>query len=243
MPRLLDKVVATSMATLRGEVCSIFLIERERDNDVVVMHAGSGFAKRLVNEAKYALGEGLTGHVALHMRGYNFGSRAELEHLEEGGRRIWEGKHDRRQWESGQSEFRNAIVLPLVIRDRCLGVIKVENKHPAAGERFSEHDELSLKTIAYVVALAIENARFHERSEMQLKAIAGKAAHRIHNQATNYDGIDLLISQEIGRAVPDKIQLDALLLRLRNTTQNLKRMTNEIKSYGRPLTLNRSDTI
>jgi signal transduction protein with GAF and PtsI domain len=242
MQRLLDKVVATSMETLGAEVCSIFLIEREAEKETVVMRAGSGFAKRVVAKAKYDLGEGLTGHVAATMKSYNFRSRGELEGLEENGKRIWRGKHDRGQWESEKSEFRNGIVLPLAIRDRCLGVIKVENKLPADGEPFSEHDELYLKTIANVVALAIENARLHEKSEKQLKAIAGKAAHRIHNQATNYAHIELVLKHEIKSPAPDAAQLSAILRRLEDTTINLRRMTNEIKSYGKPLQLSRTPT-
>jgi signal transduction protein with GAF and PtsI domain len=173
MPGLLNQVVTTSMTALRAEVCSIFLIEREGDKDIVVMRAGSGFAKRVVDKAKYELGEGLTGHVALQRKNYNFRSREELEHLQENGKRIWKGKHDKGQWESEKSEFRNGIVLPLLIRKRCLGVIKVENKVPADGGPFSEHDELYLKTIANVVALAIENAKLHKRTDDVMSSITG----------------------------------------------------------------------
>ena len=238
MQLLLDQVVTTSMETLWAEVCSIFLVEREGDRESVVMRAGSGFAKRVVNKAKYELGEGLTGHVVQNMKGYNFGSRDELENLKENGKLIWEGKHDKRQWESGQSEFRNGIVLPLIIRGRCLGVIKVENKHPAAGERFCELDQLYLTTIANVVALAIENAKLHERTEVQLKAIAGKAAHRICNQTTDYDGIEKYLEAEIIGGVPNLNQLGVILDRLRASTRNLKRTTDEFKNYGKPIHLN-----
>jgi len=240
MQRVLDRVVSTSMATLRAEVCSIFLIEREGDKEVVIMRAGSGFAEPVVNKAKYSLGEGLTGHVAQKLKGYLIGSRGELKELKEGTKRIWQGKYDQAQWGSGQSEFRNGIVLPLIIRNRCLGVIKVENKVPF-GERFSEHDQLYLKTIANVVALAIESARFHERSEKQLKVVAAKAAHRINNQAANYDGIELFLDKEIkeGR---NRERLEGILDRLRSATLNLKRMTTQITHYSKPLVLDRKPT-
>ena len=52
MDKLLDQVVSTAMETLHAEVCSIFLLEMEKDKEILVMRAGSGFAKPLVGKAK-----------------------------------------------------------------------------------------------------------------------------------------------------------------------------------------------
>ena len=106
------------------------------------------------------------------------------------------------------------------------------------GNRFSDEDYVYFETIANVVALAIENAKLHKQIENQLKTIAGKAAHRIHNQATNYDGIELALEAEIEEeACSEPYKLKVILERLRTTTQNLKRMTDEFKNYGKPLQL------
>jgi signal transduction histidine kinase len=242
MARLLDQVVSTSMETLHAEVCSIFLVEWEKDNPVVIMRAGSGFAKPLVGKAKYELGEGFTGYIAKHKKGFNIHSREELETLSVDERPIWQGKHDPSQWPSGRSEFRNCIALPLLIKDECLGVIKVENKQPTSGEYFTEDESSYFEIIANVVALAIENAKLHQQTENQLKAIAGKAAHRIHNQAANYDGIEFALEEEFGRPVPDRARLQQVVKRLQETTRSLKRMTEEFKNYGKPLKLMRSET-
>ncbi len=242
MSRLLDEVVNTSMATLHAEVCSIFLIEREQDHPVVIMRAGSGFAKPLVGRAKYELGEGFTGYIAKNKRGFNIHSREELENLSIDGQHIWQGKHDPQQWPSGRSEFRNCIALPLVIKGECLGVIKVENKQPTVGAFFTEDESSYFEIIANVVALAIENARLHQQTENQLKAIAGKAAHRIHNQAANYDGIEYALDEEFRKPVPDRAQLQIVVRRLQETTRSLKRMTEEFKNYGKPIKLKRTPT-
>lgn len=237
MSKLLDQVVNTSMATLHAEVCSIFLVEREKDYPMLIMRAGSGFAKPLVGHAKYELGEGFTGYIAKHKRGFNIRTRAQLETLTIDGQPIWQGKHDPEQWPSGKSEFRNCIALPLVIKGECLGVIKAENKQPGFGDYFTEDESSYFEIIANVVALAIENAKLHQQTENQLKAIAGKAAHRIHNQAANYDGIEFSLAYEFEKPVPDRAQLQLVVRRLQNTTRNLKRMTEEFKNYGKPLRL------
>jgi signal transduction protein with GAF and PtsI domain len=52
---LLDRVVQTAMRTLGADVCSIFL-EDPPDSSFVVMKAGSGFARPLVDRARYRIG-------------------------------------------------------------------------------------------------------------------------------------------------------------------------------------------
>jgi len=242
MSKLLDQVVNTSMATLHAEVCSIFLVEQEKDHPVLIMRAGSGFAKALVGHAKYELGQGFTGYIAKHKRAFNIRTRHELETLKIDGQNIWQGKYDQEQWPSGKSEFRNCIALPLIIKDECLGVIKVENKQPSSGDYFTEDELNYFEIIANVVALAIENAKLHQQTENQLKAIAGKAAHRIHNQAANFDGIEFALAYEFEKPVPDRVQLQKIVKRLQDTTRNLKRMTEEFKNYGKPLRLKRTLT-
>jgi len=241
---LLNQVVETSMQTLHAEVCSIFLEDKQNEPGVLTMMAGSGFASKLVGKAKYKIGEGFTGMVAKYGLKFNIKSREELEKLEVDGKRIWIGKFDREQWPSGQSEFRNSITLPLKIKDQILGLIKVENKSFEYEDYFTEEDEKYLETIANVVALAIENARLYEREntrlQKQLKTIAAKAAHRIYNQVTNYDGIELYLSDLVQSPVPDKQKLLKIIDKIAQTTRSLKRMIGEFQSYGKPLVIEKT---
>ena len=233
---LLERVVKTGMRTLGAEVCSIFL-EDPAEPGILVMKAGSGFAQPLVGKARYRLGEGFTALVAETGRKFNIRSREELQSLEVNGRRVWEGRFDSTQWTSGRSEFRNMIALPLKIRDRILGVIKVENKRVEHGDYFTEEDENYFETIANVVALAIENARLHQSIERQLKTIAAKAAHRIGNFATDYDGIQTDLNAEASSPVPDRQRLGELVGRVRDTTRNLKMLVHDVATFGKPLTI------
>lgn len=239
LEELLDKVVTLAMRLLNAEVCSIFLDDKEKHPNRIKMMAGSGFAKILVGKAEYEIGEGFTGFIAQSGRKFNIKTREELQNFknEETGETIWKGKHDTRQWPSGENEFRNLIALPLNIKEQIFGVIKVENKHKNYGDFFSAEDERIFEIIANVVALAIENARLHNKIETQLKAISAKAAHRINNQATNYDGIDLDLKNELKNPICNKHNLSSIHSRLVSTTKNLKIMIGEFKNYGKPLEL------
>jgi signal transduction histidine kinase len=238
---LLDKVVRLAMRLLNAEVCSIFLHDKDKHPDRIKMMAGSGFARRLVGKAEYKVGEGFTGFIAQTGRKFNIRTKEELQNLitQETGERIWKGKHDGEQWQSGKDEFRNLIALPLKIKDQIFGVIKVENKESSTKDHFSEEDERIFEIIANVVALAIENARLHNKIETQLKTISAKAAHRINNQAANYDGIDLDLEEELRNSICSKDNLTKIHERLIETTSNLRKMTAEFKSYGKPLVLDR----
>lgn len=237
LKELLDKVVTMAMRLLKAEVCSIFLDNRDIRPGYIVMMAGSGFAKDLVGKADYEFGEGLTGFIAKTGKKFNIKSREELGTFvdETTGKSIWKGKQDKLQWPSGESEFRNLIALPLKIKNQIIGVIKVENKLDDAGQYFSSEDERIFEIIANVVALAIENARLYQKIETQLKAISAKAAHRINNQATNYAGIELDIEMELQNQICNKQNLSLINERLKNTTENLKKMITEFKNYGKPL--------
>ncbi|EFK06459.1 ATPase/histidine kinase/DNA gyrase B/HSP90 domain protein [delta proteobacterium NaphS2] len=243
MSMLLDQVVNTAMRTLNAEVCSIFLEEKENEPGIITMMAGSGFAKTLVGIAKYKIGEAFTGYVAQSGKRFNIRTRHELESLTIEGNKVWEGKHDKSQWPTGVSQFRNLIALPLKIKGQTLGVMKVENKDEKIADYFSEDDERYLETIANVVALAIENARLHERVAKQLKAIAAKASHRIGNQLTNYDGIELDLYDEAQRLVPDKTTLKQLSERIGSTTRGIKSMMDEFQNYGKPMKLIRAPAL
>ncbi len=240
MAELLMNIINTTMRALHAEVCSIFLEDKENEPDVLKCVAGSGFAKNIVGKAKYRVGEGLTGTVAKLGIAFNIKSQQELR---EGiGEEKWKGKYDSLQWPSGKSEFKNLLALPLKIKDQILGVIKVENKIDKYGKYFSEEDLTLFSTIANVIALTIENARLHKQIEDQLKIIAAKAAHRINNQITRYDGIELDLEDELSSDMLDKDAMTELIDRLKVTTKNLKRMVNEFKEYGKPIKLTKEPT-
>lgn len=234
MKALLDKIINTTMKALHAEVCSIFLEDKEQSGALECV-AGSGFARSIVGVVKYKIGEGFTGTVAKTGKEFNIKSYESLKNLEVNGKKVWKGKFDEKQWPSGKSKFRNCIALPLKIKDQILGVMKAENKDVKYGDSFTDEDLNIFKTIANVIALTIENARLYKQTEVQLKTIAAKAAHRINNQVSSYDGIELDLIDEAERAVPDRSNLHNLSIRLRETTANLKNMIHDFRNYGKPI--------
>ena len=235
--RLLQQVVTTSMETLHAEVCSIFLLDT--DSGLLTMRAGSGFAAPLVGKAQYKVGEGFTGYIAKHGQKFNIQTPEELQSLKAAaGDAIWQGKYDDIQFNEGrQITFRNLVALPLKIKDQILGVLKIENKDEKYGNAFSLEDETYCESIANVVALAIENARLHQQTESQSKTMAAMAAHRINNQLTTLDGVELDLMDEVKSPVPDKQKLEELAVRIRDTRIGVAYLIDELKRYGKPIEL------
>jgi signal transduction protein with GAF and PtsI domain len=197
---LLDQIINTLMQILHAEVCSIFLEDKENSPGILKCVAGSGFAEKIVGIAEYKFGEGFTGSVAKYGGEFNIKSRKELQELEINGQKVWKGNFDVNQWQSGQSEFRNLIALPLIIKDQTLGVIKAENKKVEFGDFFSEEDLTELKTIANVISLVLENARLIQKAEDQSKKISVALAEIASAVAGNFD-MQVLMDQIITTTV------------------------------------------
>ncbi|HRI35237.1 MAG TPA: ATP-binding protein, partial [Saprospiraceae bacterium] len=155
------------------------------------------------------------------------------------GRKVWLGKFDHEQWQNGQNQFRNCIAMPLIFNGHIIGVIKAENKDLKHGEHFSDEDEKYFEIMANVIAISIENIKYYEKKEKELKIIPAKAAHRIRNQITNYDGIQLDLKEQIGATVLNKYHLNRIADRIDETTSSIKRMVDEFDGFIRPIVINK----
>ncbi len=235
---LLDKIVETTLKTLNAEVCSIFL-RKPTDPETIICVAASGFAAPLKNVAEYKKNEGFTWHVFETGKEYNILDKKQRSALQETG--VWKRKYDGLQWGSEeQDDFRNLLALPLKIKRDTLGVIKAENKKDAPS--FSNEDLVIFKTIANVIALAIENARLYEQLETQLKAASAKAAHKINNQVTSYDYVLAVLREESAKWwLPNRAKLKKLADRIYENTVDLKKMTEDFKRFGKPLNLDKKN--
>lgn len=236
MNELLNQIILTTMKTLHAEVCSIFLEDKEKKPGYIRCVAGSGFAKRIEGVAEYKAGDGFTGHVFQTGDSYNIKNRQMRQELIDKG--IWKQRFDKQQWQGGEDKFRNLLALPLQIKDEILGVIKVENKEVILGDHFTDEDFTIFRTIANVIALAIQNARLATQTEVQLKSISVQAAHRINNQMTGYDFVELMLKGEAeGNKPANKKELLGLSERVGEITRNVKRMIQEFKDFGKPYEL------
>jgi len=230
MQELLDNILEIAMETFKAEVCSIFLKKEDAPN-IIECVAGTGYARNLVDKAFYIIGEGFTGMVARgDNEGYKIGSREHLISLVTEGKIPFVMKWDCLQWRDGKNEFRNLLALPLKIKEETVGVIKVENKRREYGQHFSDDDFQTFKTIANVIALAIENSKLLKQTEQNLNMVTLMAAHKINNQVTSYSGIERQLRRE------GKIE-EKLLTRFSNTTTNLKRLIDELNNFAKPIEL------
>ncbi len=64
----------------------------------------------------------------------------------------------------GQSAYRNMLGVPLVTKDRVIGVLEVLNKQ--AGTSYSDQDVAVLQSLASQAAVAIENARLFQQTDL-----------------------------------------------------------------------------
>lgn len=79
---------------------------------------------------------------------------------------------------------RSEVALPMLIRDRILGVLDIQSEQPTA---FSMEDIDVLQTLADQVAVAIENARLLEESQaalMQIEALTAVRTREAWNRLT-----------------------------------------------------------
>lgn len=173
---LLKRVVDVAATALRCEGCSVFLLDDT--TQLLTLRASRGGLDNQIGLASYRQGEGLTGTVALT------GETIRLRYPQEDPR--WIGRH---------SEFvpdaRGALlIVPIVSRERILGVLRVSRPHSASTwyePGFTETDERVLRTVAGQLGSAIENVRSFDRvvrSERMAAwgELSAKSAHMIGNR-------------------------------------------------------------
>ncbi|MEA1994451.1 MAG: GAF domain-containing protein, partial [Euryarchaeota archaeon] len=97
----------------------------------------------------------------------------------------------------GLEESQSELSVPLIVRDKVIGVIDVESRKKNA---FSEEDEQLLKTLASPTAIAIENARLLEKirkySEFQ-KLFISILTHDLKNPITVIKGYAEMIGNNV----------------------------------------------
>ncbi len=74
--------------------------------------------------------------------------------------RVSDVRRDPRYLECGNEKVRSELALPLLIKDRLIGVLDFESFRQSA---FSEEDEKLLMTLAANIAVALENASLYDR--------------------------------------------------------------------------------
>ncbi|HYI63593.1 MAG TPA: phosphoenolpyruvate--protein phosphotransferase [Allosphingosinicella sp.] len=140
----LNKVVKTIAEAMASEVCSIYLL---RDGELELF-ATFGLNQSAVHVTRLALGEGLVGTIARQVSILNL---AEASSHPEFAFRP----------ETGEELFHSFAGVPVIRRERAIGVLAVQHADPRA---YDEVEIEALQTVAMVLSELIANAGLADRA-------------------------------------------------------------------------------
>src|SRR5690606_7986971 len=134
----LNQVVDIIGEALDSEVCSIYLLRE----GMLELFATRGLEQAAVHVTRLGVGEGLTGTIAANIETLNLAEAAA---------------HPEFQYrpETGEDKFHSFAGVPIVRRERAIGVLTVQHVDP---RRYEEVEIEALQTVAMVLAELIHNA-------------------------------------------------------------------------------------
>lgn len=173
---LVEAVMFVAKDILRLQACSIFLLDPKIDR--FVLCGTVGWLKEEVGRIHYARGEGFTGWVG------DTGQSIYLDDPQNDPR--WRGKYV----EIPSDQIASFLAVPIIIRNKSIGVIRVLRKkpdNPFLDNRFTEDDVRMMRSIAAQVATGLENVRNVQsviRNERMIAwgELSAKSSHMIGNR-------------------------------------------------------------
>ena len=141
----LNNVVEVIGETLDSEVCSIYLLRE----GMLELFATRGLAQEAVHVTRMAIGEGLVGTIAGNVEMLNL---AEATAHPDFSYRP----------ETGEDKFHSFAGVPIVRRERAVGVLCVQHAEP---RRYEEVEIEALQTVAMVLSELIANAELVDEVE------------------------------------------------------------------------------
>ncbi|MBT2132948.1 phosphoenolpyruvate--protein phosphotransferase [Croceibacterium sp. LX-88] len=170
----LNQVVEIIGETLDSEVCSIYLLRE----GMLELFATRGLNQSAVHVTRLGIGEGLTGTIAQNIETLNLAEAAT---------------HPEFQYvpETGEEKFHSFAGVPIVRRERSIGVLTVQHVEP---RRYEEVEIEALQTVAMVLAELIHNAGLADEEG----STAAEAAHSGQEVLT---GLQLVKGLAVANAV------------------------------------------
>lgn len=141
----LDQVVEIIGESLSSEVCSIYLLRE----GMLELYATRGLNQSAVHVTRMAIGEGLTGTIAEKVETLNL---AEAKAHPDFSYRP----------ETGEDKFHSFAGVPIVYRERAVGVLCVQHVDP---RRYEDVEIEALQTTAMVLSELIANAELVDEEE------------------------------------------------------------------------------
>ena len=142
----LNQVVDIIGEALDSEVCSVYLLRE----GMLELYATRGLNQSAVHVTRLGVGEGLTGTIA---------ATSETLNLDEA------ATHPEFQYrpETGEEKFHSFAGVPIVRRERAIGVLTVQHVEP---RRYVELEIEALQTVAMVLAELIHNASLVDEEQL-----------------------------------------------------------------------------
>lgn len=232
---LLQRVVDVAADILRFEDCSIFILDKDKNE--LVLQATRGPLADQIGVASYPIGLGLTGWVAKNGESIRIGEpKADPR---------WKGRYE----EMPTEEIGAFLAVPIYGRNSVLGVLRVlrrRSKAPWFRSDFTADDESVLATIASQVGSALENSRMLDRLVAAERMAAwgemsAKAAHMIGNRTFAIKGdlneLEFKLSEE-----PDRREVfQALAQAIRSGIFRLEEILQEFRDFVRATQITLSD--
>ena len=155
----LNRVVDVIADSMNSEVCSIYLLRE----GMLELFATHGLAQKAVHVTRMAIGEGLVGTIAQNTETLNL---AEATAHPDFSYRP----------ETGEEKFHSFAGVPIVRRQRAVGVLAVQHSDP---RRYEEVEIEALQTVAMVLSELIANAELIDEDEALSAAMAATGEDRL----------------------------------------------------------------
>ena len=150
---LMQLIVDRSTVAMGAEVCSLYLVDRDRAG--MTLAATNGVDRQHVGVARLAIGQGISG-IAAETR-----APVVSTDLANDPRCAWIRGVD-------HARFTSILAVPLVVRDAVTGVLNVKTE---ARREFPPSEVRRLSTIAGLLAGLVERRRQHLETEAQLDSL------------------------------------------------------------------------
>jgi len=161
LDKLLDNMLKISTDMLQAEAGSILLLDEEKEE--FIFAAATGAKKDKLKDIRVPVGEGIAGWVARE-------NKSVL---------VADAQNDPRFFRKvdQKTSFKTTsiIAVPLLTKDKLIGVVEVLNKKD--NQFFNEEDKSLLEAFANQAAVAIENAKLYDNlNSMFLNTVKSLAA-------------------------------------------------------------------
>ncbi|MDB5679911.1 phosphoenolpyruvate--protein phosphotransferase [Sphingomonas bacterium] len=169
----LDAVVRIIGEALDSEVCSIYLLRE----GLLELYATKGLDQAAVHVTKLAPGEGLVGTIAQNVETLNLDEAASHPDFAY-------------RPETGEDEFHSFAGVPIIRRERAIGVLAVQHVDP---HKYEDVEIEALQTVAMVLSELIASAGLADQRDA--------ASRPQSTAAVRLDGLKLVEGMGVGHAV------------------------------------------